>query len=512
MQKIKIKSALVSVSDKTGIVEFVKFLKECGVRIYSTGGTATLLMKNSIDVTLVSDHTGFPEMLDGRVKTLHPKIHGGILGLRDNETHVSTMKENKIDPIDMVVVNLYPFEKTVAKKDVLLEEAIENIDIGGPSMLRSAAKNYRFVSAISDPQDYTAVLEEMKLNEGSVSETLNRDLSMKAFKHTALYDGAIANFLSKGDVVTYPFEKIQDLRYGENPHQGASFYKDIGSEAKNVLASQKIQGKELSFNNILDADATVNLLAEFDKQTAVILKHMNPCGVAQADDLESSYVEAREVDPISAFGGIIGFNRNVDLSTANSVISTFVEMVIAPSFDQDALSAFAKKPNIRLLQVGDLKDFKSGTQKDMKKVIGGLLVQERDTLEIDQSSMKVVTNEKPSEAQWRALLFNWKVCKHVKSNAIVCGGEKKVIGIGAGQMNRVQAVHIALGKIETLSEDCVLASDGFFPFKDSVELAAKAGVKAIIQPGGSLRDAEVIEACDKYKIAMVLTGNRHFKH
>lgn len=512
VKRTTIKTALISVSDKTGIVELAQALAQFGVRILSTGGTAKLLADEGLSITNVSDYTGYPEMLDGRVKTLHPKVHGGLLGLRDNPEHVAKMKEHQIDPIDMVVVNLYPFEATIARPEVTLEEAIENIDIGGPTMLRSAAKNNEFVTVVCDPSDYARVIKEMNEHQGSMGSDSNYELAVKVFKHTACYDLAIAQYLSQDQFIGYTFEKAQDLRYGENPHQMASFYREKHVKEVSVSAAKQLQGKELSFNNIWDSNAALELVKEFSDPTAVIVKHTNPCGVAQSDQLVDAYVKARAVDPVSAFGGIIALNREVDEKTAQEIVSTFVEAVIAPSFSQQSLAVFAAKSNIRLLETGPWTGERDLSQKDLKKVVGGLLVQDRDLAMVGLKDLEVVTDKAPSAEQLEALLFTWKVCKHVKSNAIVYGTKGQILGVGAGQMSRVDSAQIGASKANQSLQGCVLASDAFFPFRDGVDAAAKVGVTAIIQPGGSMRDEEVIAACNEHGIAMVFTKMRHFKH
>lgn len=512
IKRTQIKKVLISVSDKRGVVEFSQKLLQFGVEILSTGGTAKLLGEKGVPVTNVSDYTGYPEMLDGRVKTLHPKIHGGLLGLRDNEAHAAQMKEHAIDPIDMVVVNLYPFEATIAKKDVILEDAIENIDIGGPTMLRSAAKNNTSVSVICDPSNYDGVIKEMQNNKGTMGSDTNYQLAVNVFKHTARYDMAIAQYLSQDDFIAYTFDKVQDLRYGENPHQRAFFYKDPEVNEKGIQNAKQLQGKKLSFNNIWDCNAALEIVKEFTDTTVVVVKHTNPCGVAQADSLVKAYTEARSVDPTSAFGGIIALNRSVDEATAKEILSTFVEAVIAPSFEEAALTVFAEKKNLRLLEVGTFDGRRDMKQKDIKKVVGGLLIQDRDLSMISLDDLQVVTEIHPTAEQLDALMFSWKVCKHVKSNAIVYGTKGKILGIGAGQMSRVDSVKIGENKANFDLQGCVLASDAFFPFRDSIDAVAKVGVKAVIQPGGSMRDDEVITACNEHGIAMVFTGMRHFKH
>jgi phosphoribosylaminoimidazolecarboxamide formyltransferase / IMP cyclohydrolase len=514
---IKIKRALVSVSDKTGIVEFCAVLKKFGVEILSTGGTARVLSENNIPVIEVSDYTGFPEMLDGRVKTLHPKIHGGLLALRDNNAHMKTLKEHNIGLIDMVVVNLYPFEKTVAKPDVTREQAIENIDIGGPSMLRSAAKNHQSVAVVSSAGQYQSIIKELESNKGSISEETCRELASAVFRTTSAYDGAIFNYLSKNQSpgnfpqsLNLQFSKIQELRYGENPHQKAAFYSE-GNSLKGLSALKQLWGKELSFNNILDLNAAVNLIKEFADPAAVFIKHNNPCGVAENKDLLKAYKQAWDCDKLSAFGGIIAVNRPIELALAKLIAkSGFLECIICPRFAQPALELLKAKKNLRLLELPGL----SGKTEalDFKRVNGGLLVQDEDILTLDQKTLKVVTQKKPAKADMESLIFAWKVAKHVKSNAIILTRGTKTVAIGAGQMSRVDSVFITKRKAGKLTKNSCLASDAFFPKDDAVLEAAKMGVKAIIQPGGSIADEEIIKACDKHSISMVFTGIRHFRH
>ena len=516
----KITRALISVSDKKGIIEFSKVLAGYGVEIISTGGTATLLRNSGLTVKDVSEFTGFPEMLDGRVKTLHPKVHGGLLGMRSNPEHVAKMKEYGIENIDMVVVNLYPFESTVAKEGCHLEDAIENIDIGGPTMLRSAAKNYPDVTVLVDSADYLTIVDEMKANTGAISAKTNFGLAVKVFQHTAAYDGAISNYLGARlgqDVDAYPatftiqVKKSQDLRYGENPQQTAAFYveKDISEPC--VSNSRQLQGKELSFNNIIDLDAAIETVKEFENSAAVIIKHTNPCGVALGDTPLSAYLKARECDPVSAFGGIVGFNRIVDVDTAKELTSTFLEAVIAPGYTDEALDIFTAKKNVRVMQVPLLMDY-TPSGYDLKKVVGGILVQGRDLGMVRANDCRVVTERKPTSSEYEALDFAWRVGKHVKSNAIVFTSRDQTIGIGAGQMSRVDSSRIAIQKALLPTKGTVLASDAFFPFRDGVDAAAEAGVTAIIQPGGSVRDEEVIRAANEHGIAMIFTGMRHFRH
>jgi len=516
----KITRALISVSYKRGIIEFSKVLAGYGVEILSTGGTAKLLREAGLTVKDVSDFTGFPEMLDGRVKTLHPKVHGGLLGMRSNPEHVAKMKEHGIENIDMVVVNLYPFEATIAKEGCHLEDAIENIDIGGPTMLRSAAKNYPDVTVLVDATDYATVLDEMRDNDGAVSAKTNFGLAVKVFQHTAAYDGAISNYLGSrltDEVQEYPptyslqVKKAQDLRYGENPHQTAAFYVESGITEPCVSNAQQLQGKELSFNNIIDLDAAIETVKEFEQSAAVIIKHTNPCGAALAESPLTAYLKARECDPVSAFGGIVGFNRTVDADTARELTSTFLEAVIAPGYTDEALDIFTAKKNVRVMQV-PLLDSYVPKGYDLKRVTGGLMIQGRDLGMINALDCRVVTERTPSPSEYVALDFAWRVCKHVKSNAIVFTNRDQTVGIGAGQMSRVDSSKIAVQKALLPTHGTVLASDAFFPFRDGVDAAAEAGVTAIIQPGGSVRDEEVIKAANEHGIAMIFTNMRHFRH
>ncbi len=517
-----IRRALISVSDKTGIIEFASALSNFGVAILSTGGTCRVLQEAGLDVTEVSEYTGFPEMMDGRVKTLHPKIHGGLLGRRGKDDEV--MNEHGIDPIDMVVVNLYPFEATVANPDCSLEDAIENIDIGGPAMLRSAAKNHADVAVVTDPNDYTPILEEMQTHQGMLSHATRFDLAIKTFEQTSRYDGAISNYFGKmfshDESVTYPrtfnsqFHMKQHMRYGENPHQSAAFYVEQDATEASISTAQQIQGKELSFNNIADTDAALELVKTFEQNACVIVKHANPCGVATGSSQFEAYDRAYQTDPTSAFGGIIAFNRELDGETAQAIIDRqFVEVIIAPSISEEAEAAVAAKQNVRLLACGDL-----GVQQpayDFKRVTGGLLVQDRDLGSVEESDLQIVSERPPTATEMADLMFAWKVAKYVKSNAIVYVKDGMTIGIGAGQMSRVYSAKIA--GIKAADEGLevpgsVMASDAFFPFRDGIDAAAEAGIKAIIQPGGSMRDQEVIDAVNEHGIAMVFTGMRHFKH
>ncbi|MBI5789265.1 MAG: bifunctional phosphoribosylaminoimidazolecarboxamide formyltransferase/IMP cyclohydrolase [Candidatus Schekmanbacteria bacterium] len=517
----QIKRALISVSDKSGLAELAAGLEALGIEIISTGGTASLLREKGIPVKDVSEVTHFPEMLDGRVKTLHPVIHGGLLAKRDNPAHLEQIKKHNIATIDMVVVNLYPFEKTISSPGSDFEKIIENIDIGGPTMLRSAAKNFQDVAVIVDPADYSAVLTELQENNGSLSPERKFALAQKVFRHTADYDGVIADYLSGITVGTdrLPLNKItpcihpslvkvQDLRYGENPHQLAAFYQLRGTVG--LPSAVQLQGKELSFNNILDIDAAFQIARDFNDTVAVIIKHNNPCGVAIGESLAEAYVNAREADPLSAFGGVLGFNRKVDSETALEIISTFVEAIIAPDYDPEALNIFQTKKNLRLLRLEMLDDPQDNL--DLKKVAGGILVQERDNKSLDWSTCQVVTERKPTDKEGKALRFAWKVVKHVKSNAIVFANECKTLGIGAGQMSRVDSSRLAVMKARSPLTGSALASDAFFPFRDGIDAAAEAGATAIIQPGGSLKDDEVINAANEQRMAMIFTGMRHFKH
>ncbi|MCW8126902.1 bifunctional phosphoribosylaminoimidazolecarboxamide formyltransferase/IMP cyclohydrolase [Microbulbifer halophilus] len=518
-----IRRALISVSDKSGIVDFARALSELGVEILSTGGTHRQIKEAGIPVVEVSDYTGFPEMMDGRVKTLHPKVHGGILGRRGTDDGV--MSEHGITPIDMVVVNLYPFAQTVAKPDCTLEDAIENIDIGGPTMVRAAAKNHRDVAIVVNAGDYDGIIEEMKANDGALSHNSRFDLAVKAFEHTAGYDGAIANYLGSisadGEKQAFPrtfnsqFEKKLDLRYGENPHQRSAFYVEPTPAEAGIATAEQFQGKALSYNNIADTDAALECVKGFDEPACVIVKHANPCGVAIAEDLRRAYDLAFETDSESAFGGIIAFNRELDGETARAIVERqFVEVIIAPSVSDEAKAAVAGKKNVRLLASGQWGGERA-PGLDYKRVNGGLLVQDRDSGLIAESDLKVVSKRQPSEDEIRDLLFTWKVTKFVKSNAIVYGAGGRTIGVGAGQMSRVNSARIAAIKAEHAGlevKGSAMASDAFFPFRDGIDNAAAVGVRAVIQPGGSMRDEETIAAADEHDMAMVFTGMRHFRH
>jgi len=516
----KITRALVSVSDKTGILDFCRELDNLGIELLSTGGTAKLLAENNVAVTEVSDYTGFPEMMDGRVKTLHPKVHGGILGRRGIDDEI--MAANGINAIDMVIVNLYPFEQTVANPDCDLATAIENIDIGGPTMIRAAAKNHADVSIIVDHSDYAATLEELKSNGSSISAQTRFNLALKSFEHTAKYDTAISVYLGAVNKVQFPdtlnlqFNHTQAMRYGENPHQNAAFYTEKNPAAGTIASATQIQGKELSYNNIADADAALECVKSFtDQPTCVVVKHANPCGVAQAENILTAYDLAFQTDPTSAFGGIIAFNQELDEKTAAEIISRqFVEVIIAPVVSEAAKVVLSEKKNVRVLECG-VWDKNNKAEFDFKRVASGLLVQDKDFGKITQDDLKVVSKRQPTEQQMADMLFAWKVGKFVKSNAIVYCKNGQTIGVGAGQMSRVYSAKVA--GIKAADENLVvagsaMASDAFFPFRDGIDAAAEAGITAIIQPGGSMRDNEVIEAADEHDIAMVFTGMRHFRH
>ena len=512
---MEIKRALLSVSNKDGIVEFARFLHEKGVELVSTGGTMKTIKDAGVPVTYVSDLTGFPEVMDGRVKTLNPFVHGGILAVRDNEQHVKQMQELGIKPIDMVVVNLYPFRETIARPDVTEELAVENIDIGGPAMIRASAKNFKYVTVVVNPLSYGKIMQSIE-KEGSVPDDMRKALAEEAFRHTCEYDGAISAYLSKilDPDKEYPeekamfLEKLQDLRYGENPHQTAAFYRDK-SETGGIAAAKQLHGKELSFNNIVDIEAAYRIVAEFKEPAVSIIKHTNPCGTGIGNSLLDAYRKALSADPVSAFGGIVALNGTVDSAVAKEIGGLFVEAVIAPEYDKEALEILTAKKNVRLLQLPVLR---LGEAYDMKKVSGGMLVQTLDNAFARAEDMQVVTQKQPTASEWEQLLFAMKVVKHVKSNAIVLAKDYQTVGVGAGQMNRVGSADIAIKQAGELAKGAVLASDAFFPFGDTVEAAAAAGITAIIQPGGSVRDEESIQAANKHGITMVFSGLRHFKH
>ncbi len=518
----KIKTALISVSDKSGVLDFAKKLALMGVSFISTGGTKKLLAEGGLTVMDISEYTGFPEMMDGRLKTLHPKVHGGLLAVRDNQEHAKKMTEHGMIPIDMVVVNLYPFEQTVARTDVTLADAIENIDIGGPTMIRAAAKNHKYVTVVTDPEDYHPVIKEMEKTGGSISSETNFTLAKKVFVRTAAYDGAISNFLTSLDEndertrfpesLTLQFKRVYGLRYGENPHQRAAFYRDSVAVPNTLPWARVLQGKELSYNNIMDTDASLDVVREFDEPAVVIIKHANPCGVAVGGKtLAETYKMARQTDPVSAFGGIVALNREVDQDTADALGETFLEVIAAPGFTPGALDILAAKKNLRLIVVSADRLADQDTF-NLRRVHGGLLVQDWDSVSMSLKDAKVVTKRQPTPEEMRSLEFAWKVTKHVKSNAIVLAKGNMLIGVGAGQMSRVDSVVIARMKAQFPTEGCVLGSDAFFPQPDGIEAAAQAGITAIAQPGGSIKDDEAIKAADSHDIAMVFTGRRHFRH
>jgi phosphoribosylaminoimidazolecarboxamide formyltransferase / IMP cyclohydrolase len=514
----KIQRAILSVTDKSGLVDFARKLSTLGVELVSTGGTAKLLRDSGITVKDISELTGFPEMLDGRVKTLHPKVHGGILHRREDSSHRAAVAEHGIPAIDMVVVNLYAFEKTAAKPDVHFEELLENIDIGGPSMIRSAAKNFQDVAVVTSPTDYAAIADEMARSGGELSRQTKWRLAQKAFATTAAYDSAIASTLERvgGDFrldaaegfpqnLRLSFQKVMDLRYGENPHQKAAMYAD--GSGIGVAHARQVQGKELSYNNIVDLQAAWDLAQEFDEPVCAIIKHTNPCGTATGKTLAEAYMRALECDPVSAFGGVIGVNRTVDAAAANEMVKLFLEVIAAPAFDEDAKAVFAAKKNLRLVEVP------AGQQNwVLKNISGGTLVQDADLHKLSESDLKVVTKRSPTLIEKRALLFAWKIAKHVKSNAILYARDGQTVGVGAGQMSRVDSCKLGAMKAQLPLKGTVAASDAFFPFPDGVEEIARAGATAIIQPGGSVRDEEVIEAADRLGLAMIFTGVRHFRH
>jgi len=505
---IILRQALISVYDKTGVVELAQELSALGYRIISTGGTYKLLKENNLPVTYISDVTEFPEILDGRVKTLHPRIHGGILA-KDTAEHRQQLQSIGGELIDLVIVNLYPFESVSQDPNATFDQVIENIDIGGPTLIRAAAKNHDRVTVICDPNDYASVLSQLKT--GTLSSAERKRLAAKAFAYTAYYDTLIAQYLEQPifpDKLTIALQKVSELRYGENPHQKAAFYRQVPRSESSIADAVQLHGKELSFNNIYDAQAAWQMVSAFDEPCVVAVKHNNPCGLAVADTLYDAYVKTYEADPVSIFGGIVACNRQVDLATAKLMYKIFLEVIIAPDFSPEALQILTKKPNIRLLKLAPAlsRDW------DWKKVPGGFLIQEGDIIDLDESLLQVVTNRQPTPQEWQDLRFAWKVVKYVKSNAIVLCKDKQLLGVGAGQMNRVQSVRLSAAQAGEKARGSVLGSDAFFPFADNIEEAAKCGVTAIIQPGGSVRDQEVIEACNRYGIAMVFTGIRHFRH
>jgi phosphoribosylaminoimidazolecarboxamide formyltransferase/IMP cyclohydrolase len=544
MDLCKIHRALLSVSDKTGLVDLAKALIDVKVELISTGGTRKALAEAGLPARDISDVTGFPEILDGRVKTLHPRVHGGILAIRDNPQHQATIKQQGIELIDLVVCNLYPFEATLAKPGSSHEDIIENIDIGGPSMVRSAAKNYHDVAIVTDPSQYAVVIEELRANNGALSLATRERLAAAAFARTADYDRAISSYFANragGDffpsILHLRLEKRQALRYGENPHQQAAFYLEPGASSGSVSTAEIMHGKELSFNNILDLDSALNLVREFSEPAAVVIKHNNPCGAAVDETLEEAFRKAYEGDPLSAYGGVLGFNREVNENTAQQITEPkrFVECVIAPGYSETALSLLTTRPtwkkSVRLLRTGPLGGYASEAKGekseeetssssliphpsslDYRRVDGGLLAQTRDVGSNDFANLKIVSKRRPTESEMNDLRFAWLVCKHVKSNAIVLAKDRMVVGVGAGQMSRVDSVHLTIRKAGERSRGSVLASDAFFPFRDNIDEAAKAGVVAVIQPGGSMRDSDSIQACDERGLAMIFTGIRHFRH
>jgi phosphoribosylaminoimidazolecarboxamide formyltransferase/IMP cyclohydrolase len=517
--EVQVRRALLSVSDKRGLAEFARGLAELGVEIVSTGGTARELSEDGLHVRAIEDYTGFPEMLDGRVKTLNPRIYAGLLAVRDNPDHVGTLNEHEIEPIDLVCVNLYPFERTASRRGVPEEEVMENIDIGGPTLIRAAAKNHQFAAVVVSPEAYDAVLEELRQSEGRLSDRTRESLATEAFAYTARYDGAISRWFAEREAdfpAQYPrtYEKVLDLPYGENPHQRAAYYTETGARSHLLSMVSKLHGKELSFNNLLDLDAARKLVDEFELPAAAIIKHNNPCGFAVGSDVTEAFHRALATDPQSAFGGVMCFNRKVHGALAERLGSMFVELVCAPAYDEDAVEILERKPNVRILEDKERRR-PPVTEQDLKRVRGGVLVQDRDTgLEL-REEMRVVTARKPSEAEWGELLFAIRVVKHVRSNAIVLGKGLATAGIGAGQMSRVDSVKIAMDKAAVAGIDlagAAMASDAFFPFPDGPRMAIDAGVRAIIQPGGSKSDPEVVEACDAAGVAMVFTARRHFRH
>jgi len=516
---LEVRRAIVSVSDKTGVVDFCRKLSKLGVEIISTGGTAKLLNKEGINVTHISDMTGFPEMLDGRVKTLHPKVHGGVLADRSKKDHLRQIKEAQIKPIDLVVVNIYPFKKTVEKENTTLKDAIENIDIGGPTLVRAAAKNHKHVGIVVSPGRYPEILTEL-LKHGGLSDKTRNLLALEAFRHTADYDTAISEYFAGvyapddrfPERLHLPFSKAYDLRYGENAHQEGAFYTEEKQAEPSISSAKQLLGeKKLSFNNILDLNDALELAREFDEPAAVIIKHTNPSGMAAGKTIHDAYVRAREVDPMSAFGCVVGLNRKADKETAEEIVSTFVEAVIAPGYTMEALEVLKTKKNLRAMDVGSLK-VKPQPSLDYKRVVGGLLVHDRDIRKVTEKDLKAVTKRKPTKEEKKNMLFAWKICRHVKSNSIVFAKDGQTVGVGAGQMSRVDSVKIAAMKAKEQAKGAAMASDAFFPFRDALDEAAKAGITAVIHPGGSIRDQEVVDAADEHNLAMVFTGIRCFRH
>jgi len=515
--EVRVRRALLSVSDKRGIVDFARGLAELGVELVSTGGTAVALRQSGLEVRAIEDFTGFPEMMDGRVKTLHPRLYAGLLALRDDPEHLRAAADQDIEFVDLVCVNLYPFERTAARRGAGDAEVVEQIDIGGPTMIRAAAKNHPFAAVVASPESYDAVLEELRASDGRLSLETRESLAGEAFAVTARYDTAIARWFGEREEDFPPlfiraFEKVDDLSYGENPHQRAAYYSQVGARMHLMSMVRQHGGKQLSYNNLLDLDAARRIVKEFSVPACVIIKHNNPCGVAVGRTALDAYQRAFACDPLSAFGGVIAVNRRLDRAAAEAIAGQFVEVLIAPGYDDEALEAFASKPNARILEDGERRELPA-SEPDLRQVMGGLLVQDRDLAQLEaRSEMQVVTERKPTEAEWSEMLFSWRVCRNVRSNAIVLTKELATVGIGAGQMSRVDSVRLAVEKAQSSLEGAALASDAFFPFADGPELAIEAGVTSIIQPGGSKRDDEVVAAADQAGIAMVFTSRRHFKH
>jgi phosphoribosylaminoimidazolecarboxamide formyltransferase/IMP cyclohydrolase len=514
--EVRVRRALLTVSDKRGLADFARGLRELGVELVSTGGTARELAEEGIETRPIEDYTGFPEILDGRVKTLNPRIYAGLLAVRSNPEHVTTLEEQGVEPIDLVCVNLYPFERTAAQRGVTEEEVIENIDIGGPTLIRAAAKNHPFAAVVVKPESYDAVLEELRASEGRLSEPTREALALEAFSYTARYDAAIARWFAEREeefpaLYVRAFEKVLELAYGENPHQRAAYYAQAGARTDLLSMVSKLHGRELSFNNLLDLDSGRKLIDDFEVPAAAIVKHNNPCGCALAGDVGEAFTLALETDPQSAYGGVMCFNRKVDRALAEKLNDMFVELVFAPGYDDDALEVLTQKEGIRILDNQERRNWPL-TDHDLKRVRGGMLVQDRDQDMETRDEMQIVTERHPSEKEWGDLLFAWKVAKHVRSNAIVLGKDLSTAGIGAGQMSRVDSVRIAVDKARGSLEGAAMASDAFFPFADGPQVAIEAGVRSIIQPGGSKRDHEVVDACDETGVAMVFTSRRHFRH
>ncbi|MEA2479130.1 MAG: phosphoribosylaminoimidazolecarboxamide formyltransferase / cyclohydrolase [Thermoleophilaceae bacterium] len=514
--EVRVRRALLTVSDKRGLVDFARGLRDLGVEIVSTGGTARELQREGIEIRAIDDYTGFPEILDGRVKTLNPRIYAGLLAVRSNPEHIATLEQQGIEPIDLVCVNLYPFERTAAARGADFDEVIENIDIGGPTLIRASAKNHQYAAVVTSPESYDAVLEELRMGNGTLSGQTRQALATEAFAYTARYDSAIARWFSEREddfPAVYPrvFEKVLDLSYGENPHQRAAYYAQAGARTHLLSMVSKLHGKELSFNNLLDLDSARRLILEFEVPAAVIVKHNNPCGVAVGSTALEAYQRALETDPVSAYGGVFIFNRRVDKALAQELSKIFVELVFAKGYDDDALEILTQKPNVRILNDAERRD-EPVAEHDTRRVRGGLLVQDRNADVELREDMTVATNRRPTEQEWGDLLFAWKVCKHVRSNAIVLSKNLSTAGIGAGQMSRVDSVRLAVEKARTPLDGAAMASDAFFPFADGPQLGIEAGVRSIIQPGGSKRDQEVIDACNEADIAMVFTTRRHFRH